>query len=288
MERNDKRNEIVTTTQTSQSLDIDSPYPLSAAQAAYYAEKGYVKLKRVLEPRVIGKYREEITRKVDELSNERLPLEQRNTYGKAFLQIMNLWTQDAVIREFVFGKRLARMAADLMGCEGVRLYHDQALYKEPHGGLTPWHADQYYWPFATTRTVTAWIPLVPVPAEMGPLAFCPGSHRFDFGRDLEIGDDSEETLKEKLVRFGCDEAPFELGDVSFHSGWTFHRAGPNQSGQMREVFTIIYIDRDTHLAAPRNKNQIDDWNAWCPGVKIGEIVNSRLNPVVYESSGRSC
>jgi ectoine hydroxylase-related dioxygenase (phytanoyl-CoA dioxygenase family) len=224
---------------------------------------------------------------VDELSNERLPLERRNTYGKAFLQIMNLWTQDAAVREFVFGKRLARIAAELMGCEGVRLYHDQALYKEPQGGLTPWHADQYYWPLATDKTITAWIPLVSVPAEMGPLAFCPGSHRFQFGRDLEISDDSEESLKQKLARFGCDEAPFELGDVSFHSGWTFHRAGANRSDRMREVFTVIYIDRDTRLAAPKNKNQVNDWNAWCPGVQVGNVVDSPLNPVIYEKPERS-
>ncbi|MFZ1130631.1 MAG: phytanoyl-CoA dioxygenase family protein, partial [Terriglobales bacterium] len=223
----------------SHAFDIDSPYPLSAATVAAYSEKGYVKLKQVLEPGVIGKYRAAITRKVDELSRERLPLEQRNTYGKAFLQIMNLWTQDAVIREFIFGRRLARIAAELMGCQGVRLYHDQALFKEPHGGLTPWHADQYYWPLATDKTITAWIPLMPVPAQMGPLGFCPGSHRFQFGRDLEIGDESEESLKRILARFGCDESPFELGDVSFHSGWTFHRAGANESDEMREVFTVI-------------------------------------------------
>jgi hypothetical protein len=28
-----------------------------------------------------------------------------------------------------------------MEVEGVRLYHDQALFKEAEGGITPWHAD---------------------------------------------------------------------------------------------------------------------------------------------------
>ena len=55
---------------------------------------------------------------------------------------MNVWEQDADIHRFAHGTRLARIAANLMGVRGVRLYHDQALRKQPGGGQTPWHADQ--------------------------------------------------------------------------------------------------------------------------------------------------
>ena len=34
----------------------------------------------------------------------------------------------------------------LLQTPGVRMYHDQALYKEAGGGYTPWHVDQFYWP----------------------------------------------------------------------------------------------------------------------------------------------
>ena len=47
-----------------------------------------------------------------------------------------------------------RIATQLLGCDGVRLWHDQALYKEPSGGFTPWHADQQYWPMASNLAVT--------------------------------------------------------------------------------------------------------------------------------------
>ena len=43
--------------------------------------------------------------------------------------------------------------------EGVRVYHDQALNKEPGGGYTPWHCDGYYWPVKSEKIVTAWVPL---------------------------------------------------------------------------------------------------------------------------------
>lgn len=69
------------------------------------------------------------------------------------------------------GKRLAQIATDLLGTIDVRLYHDQALYKERGAGFTPWHADQYYWPLASEKCCTAWILLQKTELKMGPLFF---------------------------------------------------------------------------------------------------------------------
>ena len=65
-----------------------------------------------------------------------------------------------------------------MGVDGVRLYHDQALYKEPGGGFTPWHQDQTYWPLDTTHTITMWMPLLDIPPNVGSMRFASGSHAF--------------------------------------------------------------------------------------------------------------
>jgi ectoine hydroxylase-related dioxygenase (phytanoyl-CoA dioxygenase family) len=254
---------------------------LAPEQISFFRENGYIHLKAVLSEQVLQRYRAEIVAKVQELSTETLPLDRRTTYGKAFLQVMNLWRSSGAVRNFVFGRRLARIAADLMESSGVRLYHDQALFKEPGGGITPWHADQYYWPFSSDRAITAWIPLTEVDLSMGPLSFCPRSHRLYDGRDLAISDESEGTLKRKLERYGMIEEPFAAGDVSFHSGWTFHRAGANASPSMREAFTIIYMDRGMRLREPTNQNQVNDRAWWCPGVQVGETIASQLNPELY-------
>lgn len=268
-------------------LDIDSHYAVTPAQIAAFRRDGYIKLKDVLSPEVLRHYGKEIGDKVQELNQTKVPLEQRSTYGKAFLQVMNLWLKSEIVKEFVFGKRLARLAAELMGCRGVRLYHDQALYKEPGGGITPWHADQFYWPVATDNTVTAWIPLQKTPLELGPLAFSVGSLRFNMaGRDMEISDESEKKLSKALLESGLplDETQFDLGEVSFHYGWTFHRAGPNKSDKPREVMTIIYLDADARVAEPANKSQERDLEAWMPGLKPGDEINSPLNPLLYAAS----
>lgn len=269
------------TTAAAFATELDDPFPLTSDQIGFYKENGFLKLSQVFSADLLNYYKQEITRKVDELNTQHLPIEKRSTYDKAFLQIMNLWTRSEVVHRFVASKRLARIATELMGCRGVRMYHDQALYKEAGGGITPWHADQYYWPVSNDNMVTAWVPLQDTPLAMGPLAFSVKSHRFQHGRDLEIGDESELSLKQALARYELNEGPFALGEVSFHSGWTFHRAGANVTAKPRQVMTVIYMDRDMRLIEPKNKNQMADVERWCPGVQVGEVIDSPLNPVLY-------
>ena len=196
--------------------------------------------------------------------------------------VLRLARTDGPLR-FVWSRRLARIAAELMGVDGVRLYHDQALYKEPGGGITPWHADQYYWPLSSDRTCTVWIPLQETSLTMGPLSFAVGSHRFAWGRELEISDESEAALKSALAGqgFTLSQAPYRLGEVSFHSGWTFHRAAPNHTQATRRVMTIIYMDADIRVAEPINEHQRSDLRGWMPGARAGEVPETPLNPVLY-------
>jgi ectoine hydroxylase-related dioxygenase (phytanoyl-CoA dioxygenase family) len=262
---------------------LDTPYALSQDQIDFYVKYQYIKLKQVFDVDTLQFFNEHISAQVDKMNQVTTALEDRTTYGKAFLQLFNLWTENELVKSLVFSKRIAKIAADLMQVDGVRLYHDQALFKEAGGGITPWHADQYYWPLSSDKTVTAWIPLQETPLEMGPLEFSAGSHAIVEGRELEIGDQSEEVLQKKLrvTDFQHIIEPFDVGEVSFHSGWVFHRAGANRTNEMRKVMTIIYMDRDMVLKNPDNINQQNDWETWCPGAKIGEIINTPLNPILY-------
>ncbi len=262
---------------------LDKPYSLTPAQIDFYDKNRFIKLKEVFTAETTDFFSKVISDKVSEMNKVRTHVEERDTYGKAFLQLFNLWREDERIRQLVFSKRLAKIASDLMQVRGVRLYHDQALYKEAGGGITPWHADQYYWPLETDKTVTAWIPLQATPLDMGPLEFSAGSHQIVEGRELEIGDDSETLIQQRLrvTDFKHVVEAFDLGEISFHSGWVFHRAGANTTKEMRKVMTVIYMDRDMKLKNPENKNQINDWNTWCPGATVGEVINSPINPVLY-------
>lgn len=265
---------------------LETPYDLSREQCERFRRDGFIKLRGVFDADVLAHYGDEITRLT--LANDKLrdvPMEQRSTYGKAFIQVINLWRLSETAREFTFSRRMARIAAELLGVAGVRLWHDQALYKEAGGGFTPWHVDQQYWPMASDRSVTAWIPLQAVSREMGPLSFGVGSHLLDIARSMEISDESERHIADQVRERRIVEfvEPYELGEVSFHLGWTLHRAGPNTSGVPRRVHTVIYMDERMRLSTEMNANQRLDWEAFTPTTRPGEPMRDALNPVLYSS-----
>lgn len=264
---------------------LSEPYRLTPEQVDFFQKNRYIKLRQVLDAATVAFFNATIGAKVAEINKVTTKVEERDTYGKAFLQLFNLWREDETIKELIFSRRIGKIAADLMQVNGVRMYHDQALFKEAGGGITPWHADQYYWPLETDKTITAWIPLQKTPLEMGPLEFSAGSHHIVEGRELAIGDESERLMQQRLrvTDYTHVIEPFDLGEVSFHSGWLFHRAGANTSGMMRKVMTIIFMDKNMRLKQPENDNQKLDWEVWCPGAIVGEEIDTPLNPVIYSA-----
>lgn len=275
-------------TDTFASPTLDAPYELTPDHVTRFREQGFIKLKDVLDAETLDHYGDEITRLTFELNPKKgLPDAERSTYDRAFIQVGNLWQHSEAARRFTLGQRIGRIAAELLGTTGVRLYHDQSLYKEPAGGFTPWHVDQQYWPMDSSRSVTAWIPLQAVPIDMGPLCFGLGSHLKKVGREIEISDASEALIAQEIKQHKIVEVfePYDLGEVSFHYGWTLHRAGGNTTDRPRKVHTVIFMDEDMKLAEPRNENQKRDHGMWSPTSKAGGVMNDPLNPVVYSTRG---
>lgn len=261
---------------------LTEEFKLTLDQIKFYKENSFIKLKNVLSKEIINHFNAIISETVNELNQDSGPLSEKDTYGKAFLQLSNLWRENDSIKPLVFSERIAKIAAKLMEVDGVRLYHDQALFKEAGGGITPWHADQYYWPLSSNKTITAWIPLQETSLEMGPLEFSAGSNEITAGRELAISDESEIKIKNtlKINDFRHVIEAFDIGEVSFHSGWIFHRAGANTSDKTRKVMTVIYMDKEMELIDPQNSGQKADKETWCPGVEIGKVIDSPLNPTL--------
>lgn len=248
------------------------------------AEKGWTLLRGLGSSKEVEQGRKDISAAVKRLANEHRPLGDRDTYGKAFLQVTNLWRQDPGVEEFVFNSGFAQAAADILGVARVRIYHDQALFKEPGGGPTPWHQDMYYWPLATEMAVTMWMPLVDVTADMGLMRFAEGSHKDQHRGDLEISDESDSYYSRFVMEKGYRiSGPDNLraGDATFHLGWTIHSAGPNQNAdRIREVMTIIYIPDGTPIAKPANPHQQADLEVFLGGRRPGELADSEMNPIM--------
>jgi ectoine hydroxylase-related dioxygenase (phytanoyl-CoA dioxygenase family) len=264
-----------------QNLETVQQISITEAQRKTFWRDGYMYVANVAPE--VSIYQTSIRAAVERVSIESRRLDERDTYGKAFLQVTNLWQKDSAVKRFVLEPRFAQLAADLLGVDHVRLYHDQALFKEPAGGHTPWHQDQFYWPLDTDKTVTMWMPLVDVDEEMGLMRFASGSHVDGPVESVEISDESEEIYGRYISEKGfAIEGPSRMnaGDATFHLGWTIHSAGPNRSDRMREVMTIIYFADGARITEPNSEFQQADLNAWFPGLRPGEIAASALNPIV--------
>lgn len=268
---------------TLQLPSLDTPVNITNGQVKDFQTNGHLLTKQVLGSDEISAYREVINNAAYKYNTEKRSLHERDTYGKAFLQIMNLWEVDEDVRKFTLAKRFARIAAELLGVQNVRLYHDQALYKEAGGGFTPWHQDQYYWPLDTTNTITMWMPLIDIDEQMGMLTFASGSHRAGFVGNIAISDESEKMLEQYIT-----EKEFEVyrpdtmqaGDASWHYGWTLHSAPGNQSALTREVMTIIYFADGAQVTKPMNEHQEADRHRWLCNVEPGQPAASVLNPLI--------
>ncbi|MED5262997.1 MAG: phytanoyl-CoA dioxygenase family protein [Myxococcota bacterium] len=263
---------------------LDSPYRLGDEDVASFRRNGFVHLRGVATPSELEALGPSIEATALAQNLQKQPLDQRDTYGRAFLQVINLWLSDARVQAFVFARRFARIAAELLGVPGVRLYHDQALFKEPYGGHTPWHQDQYYWPLDTDDTVTLWMPLSRVPDEIGGMRFAAGSHRLGHLGDFAIGDQSHEVFSTLIQERGLaveSVGRLEAGDATFHHGWTLHSAGANPTNSMRPVMTVIYFKDGARLSPLDHPARRADAAMYLPGCLPGEIAESEYCPRLY-------
>ncbi len=262
---------------------LNLEYPLTRAQIGSYRKNGFICLRKVAAASDIAVYRPKIQNAVAKKLNKDSASGETKAYGRYFGQVTNVWQLDAGLQPFIFAKRFARLAAILMGVSGVRLYHDQALFKQAGGRNTPWHQDQFYWPLDTVNTITLWMPLTEAPRESGTMSFAAGSHHEGSLISIAISEDSQTRFEELVAdrKYPIKDFSLHAGDATFHAGWTVHSAHANSSDATREVITIIYYADGTRIMDPDNENRKVDMEVFHPGQNAGEVAASPLNPLLY-------
>ncbi len=219
--------------------ELTTPYSLEPAAIERFNRDGYIKLKGVLSAGALALLRQEMTASlVADLGEDP---------GLDFRSAEMMWLSNEIFRQFVLSPRIAEIAAALLQVSSVRLYHDNALAKEPGCGRTPWHYDRDHFPIASPNICTAWIPLQAIPRSMGPLAFAVGMETYRHLEDLPFNkfDTSyDRAVAESLAENGIetDDGAFELGEISFHHSFSFHTAGPNLTSDSRMVLATTYFE----------------------------------------------
>lgn len=252
--------------------EIAGAYELAPESVESFRRDGHVKLDGVLDRETIAAYRPHIARAVHE---GRAPNSGVN---------LNLWTRDDAVRQFVLNPRLARVAADLLGVDAVRVFRDEPYFKTAGGAPTPWHQDAYFLPLDTDRILTIWIPLMDLEPAHAPMHYVSGSHRagaLGFSAPDEAGMDRFETSMRARGLEIATYGRFAAGDVAVHAGWTLHSARTNTSAETREVLIIIYFADGARAIEPPPAPGVPTLADLLPGTRAGELANGELTPLVF-------
>ncbi|MDX1409645.1 MAG: hypothetical protein R3330_15965, partial [Saprospiraceae bacterium] len=102
-------------------MQLKNLYSVTPQQIDFFQDNRYIKIKQVFDAETITHFNGVISSKVAEINTEHRDLAARNTYGKAFLQLMNLWEEDDEIRSLVFSRRQASIATQQIQADGGRL-----------------------------------------------------------------------------------------------------------------------------------------------------------------------
>ena len=258
---------------------LGEPYPLTREQVEQYRERGFVKLEQVISGQPLRYFREVIGHAVGHyfVEDDRAPRDKR-VYERSFLQAFNLAPIYPAIRPFAHAFRFADLARRLMGIDGVRLWFDQALYKQPGGRLTDYHKDAAFWPVQpAAHTTTIWVALVDVPRERGCMAFAAGSHRDGDPEFVDIFNVTEDiALPGELA---WQWVPLAAGDCTFHSGCVYHRADANRTSTMREAMTVAYLSADATYDWPDWNTRVEHTHGFATaGLRRGEPLNKPTTP----------
>ena len=162
---------------------------LSEGQVEFYRENGFLVVEALLDGEELESWRAALAEGMAQhfAMNARHNQGADNYYKDVFVQCVNLWKTSGRIKELVTDSRLGRLAAELAGVDGIRLYHDHALVKQPWGNPTNWHVDNAMDPFHSRQSIMLWVALDDATLQNGCMYFLPGTHkssRFDVTGNL--------------------------------------------------------------------------------------------------------
>jgi len=249
---------------------------INAEQIDRYRNDGFLVIEDFLEAGELDTLREAVDRAVAELGKNKVAgdsswVEGDSYYDLVFTQRLNLWKISNVIRSFVTAPALGRMLVELAGVDGLRVWHDQALIKQPFANPTSWHLDNPYWSFYSRSAISIWIALDDATPHNGCLYFIPGSHLQTSYENSPIGENMGDLFRlyPQLKDSDPVAAPMRAGSASVHNGLTAHAAGANMTRWPRRAMTCAYMPEGSKFNGQRNVLP----PAYCEELEVGDALD---------------
>ncbi|KAL1524314.1 hypothetical protein AB1Y20_019215 [Prymnesium parvum] len=186
--------------------------------------------------------------------------------SKTTLQLINVWKADRLFRALVTSADLSHAVATLGGwAAGARVANDQVWAKPPGAAALTFHRDSAYFDFVPADVITVWIALDDMAAELGPLEYVRGSHRWAQGRvgsasQFFDSKDRHALLYDAARREGIAEPEKALevvqvavraGGCGIHNGRLWHGSDRNAStSRPRRGLGIHFVPADAEFREP--------------------------------------
>lgn len=267
-------------------------YELDDIQIAFYRENGYLVIEDFLNPEELAHWRTVVFKAVENRSGQKMPGKSTQVgeddginkdadyFGKVFDQLLNLWQTDDQVKNLMLDRRIGKMMSDLTQKSGIRIWHDQALFKRPFANPTAWHLDTPFWSFSDREALSIWIALDDATLENGCLYFVPGSFKFTDFENIGIGKNMNGIFEfyPELAKINPVAAPLKAGSCSIHNGLTIHGAGPNMTNGFRRAMTCAYMPDGNVFNGQPNIIPPD----YLSTLKVGDLLNNDVqNPLIY-------
>lgn len=201
-------------------------------------------------------------------------------YALVFTQCLKLADTHAGMRRLLLDQRLGEVAAALAGVDGIRIWHDQALFKPPFGNPTGWHLDNPYWSFSSPDAISLWIALDDATLANGCMWYLPGTHKLARYENAGIGQNISDLFRcypewRAIEPVGC---PCRAGAAVFHNGLTAHGAGANMTNRPRRAMTCAYMPDGSTFNGQRNILP----EPYFKNLTVGDVLNDdTVNPLVW-------
>jgi ectoine hydroxylase-related dioxygenase (phytanoyl-CoA dioxygenase family) len=267
-------------------------------QSARYGKEGFLVVDEFLSSDELAEWREAVDHAVEQRGRQRLSFdaggeegtsltertqEERDYYDSVFTQRNNLWQTDEHMKELLLQSDLGHFVADVAGIKGVRIWHDQALIKEPYGNPTAYHLDVPFWSFKSADAITIWIALDDATIENGCLYYVPGSHLAQKFDNVGIGNELGALFDvyPEWADVAAVPCPVPAGGALLHNGLTFHGAGANMTPGRRRAMTCAYMPEGSTFNGTQNVLP----PAYFETLTVGDMLdNEEQNPLVFSRS----
>ena len=272
-------------------------WQISAQQVDYYQENGFILIEDFLSPEELDYWRAAVMEAVTERGGRKMPgkdikvgeddgiNEDAEYFGKVFDQLLNLWQTNDKVKQLMLDEKIGEMAAKLSGANGIRIWHDQALFKRPWANPTAWHLDTPFWSFSDRKALSIWIALDDATLQNGCMYFIPGSFKETTYENKGIGKNMD-GIFEVYPQFAKTQpfvANMKAGSCSFHNGLTIHGAGANMSPGFRRAMTCAYMPEGNVFNG--QKNILPD--EYLQTLEMGDLLeNNEQNPLIYHAPVR--